>query len=344
MNILKPIGLMATLAMTINATNAKASDVVRFNCPAGDIEYNVSMSGLLPAFVTVKASVGETMDQNMNREFALNMSNDTGGALAAYRGTDQYHGDLMFSASSPETVRLGFKDGTSVACTTNDNDEDPQKDLEAYVNSQIDMVERENSKTPIETLGLSLGGKVRSGPGGGYNKIAKIADGRDLIILSRSGVVENGFPWFEVQMPDGRKGYMRGSNICSATFKVEGTYGRCQDWDNMNVNNRPTTSLGQGWDWMAFAIDETGNVGHGVHPKRSTAGTLAIKNCGQGCRIVDEAQAKCHALYHSFENGYWTGIAYHENGAFAQNNAKKFCKKNAPKKSCKRAYSYCQRR
>jgi len=274
----------------------------------------------------------------------LNMSNDTGNALAAYRGTDQYHGDLVFSASSPETVRMGFTDGTSVACTTNDNDEDPQKDLETYVNNQLDKFERENRLTPINRLGMSLGGKVRSGPGGGYNTIAKIAEGRDLIILSRSAVIEGGYPWFKVQLPDERKGYMRGSNICSATYKVEGAYGRCRGWDNISSENRAMTSVRQDWDWMAFAVDETGNIGHGVHPKRSMAGTIAIKNCGGRCRIVDEAQAKCHALYHSFENGYWMGVAYHENGAFAQNNAKKFCKKDAPKKSCKHAYSYCQRK
>ena len=95
--------------------------------------------------------------------------------------------------------------------------------------------------------------------------------------------------------------------------------------------------------FMAFAVDMKGNVGHGKSPNRATARNFALSYCGaQGCRVVDVTKARCHALAHSFRNGYWYGTGTAGDMGTAMGFALDFCAQNAPASSCKIAYKHCQ--
>ena len=49
------------------------------------MNYGVTMTELFAPFVTVKVSVGEQMDQSLNRSFAHNRTDNTGGAIMVFQ-------------------------------------------------------------------------------------------------------------------------------------------------------------------------------------------------------------------------------------------------------------------
>jgi len=347
------LSLSVLLASMGSAITVQADPLARFDCIAGDITYTVSINPFLSSVAKVKVSVGEQMDPRLNRDMALNKTTATPPDIFAYSGVDEFDGQLTFSTDTHQNVKLSFSSGHNINCenieafgeslSSETDDINGMTEMQARIDADLERNRLAAQRTHVGVLGISLGGKFRAGPGKEYEKIAKIEKNRNLIIKTRTGLIEKGFPWFEVKLPDGRTGFMRGSNLCSASQKVEGVYERCRGEIGGDFDSHGTAGLaGSKYDWMAFAIDKRGNVGHGVHPTRSMATTFAIKNCGTSCRIVDEAQAKCHSLYHSQEEGYWYGVAFHENGAFAMNKAKKYCKKGAPGK-CKHVHSFCQK-
>lgn len=94
--------------------------------------------------------------------------------------------------------------------------------------------------------------------------------------------------------------------------------------------------------WMVFAVDNQGAVGHGSHFDRGTARNFALSYCGKpGCRVIATTTSRCHALAHSFNNGYWVGVGDAPSLAGAMGHALNFCARNAPASSCKIAYKFC---
>ena len=62
----------------------------------------------------------------------------------------------------------------------------------------------------------SWGGIVRDGPGQNHTKVASLSEGEPVILMARTEVVENGFPWFKIAYSSGRKtGYQWGGILCS---------------------------------------------------------------------------------------------------------------------------------
>ncbi len=74
----------------------------------------------------------------------------------------------------------------------------------------------------------SFGGNVRSGPGMEYGRLRSFVQGDDLIILRNTGVMMNGYPWFEVQDMQGRTGFHWGGIMCAAYGPVDGIFPTCQ--------------------------------------------------------------------------------------------------------------------
>lgn len=74
----------------------------------------------------------------------------------------------------------------------------------------------------------SWGGIVRSGPGMNYRKKASLSEGEWIIILERTNVVMNGYPWFQIQYRGGRKGFKWGGILCSVGPVIEGTFQTCK--------------------------------------------------------------------------------------------------------------------
>ncbi|MDH4981659.1 SH3 domain-containing protein [Hyphomicrobium sp. D-2] len=62
----------------------------------------------------------------------------------------------------------------------------------------------------------SWGGIVRDGPGQNHGKVASLSEGEPVILMARTEVVENGFPWFKIAFSSGSKtGYQWGGILCS---------------------------------------------------------------------------------------------------------------------------------
>ncbi|MEP3048028.1 MAG: hypothetical protein ABJL55_21935 [Roseibium sp.] len=63
--------------------------------------------------------------------------------------------------------------------------------------------------------GVSYGGKVRSGPGMQYRQTGSLRDGDDIRIISGTGIMMNGYEWFQIEYRNGRSGFQWGGIMCS---------------------------------------------------------------------------------------------------------------------------------
>lgn len=63
----------------------------------------------------------------------------------------------------------------------------------------------------------SWGGIVRSGPGQGYDKVASLSEGEEVVLMGPGVPVDpNDYPWFKIAFGDGQKtGFMWGGILCS---------------------------------------------------------------------------------------------------------------------------------
>jgi hypothetical protein len=74
----------------------------------------------------------------------------------------------------------------------------------------------------------SWGGIVRSGPGMEFDKLASLREGDPIVILSRTEVVMNGYPWFRIEYGDRKTGFQWGGIICAVGGPVDGTFETCR--------------------------------------------------------------------------------------------------------------------
>lgn len=74
---------------------------------------------------------------------------------------------------------------------------------------------------------MSLGGRVRSGPGMDYTRLGSIAQGMPITLLENTGVMMNGYPWFRIRVATGEVGYQWGGIICDPAARVSGVFERC---------------------------------------------------------------------------------------------------------------------
>ena len=73
----------------------------------------------------------------------------------------------------------------------------------------------------------SWGGKVRSGPGTDYRQIGSLREGDPVRLVRNTGVMMNGYPWFEIRFKNGKKGFQWGGILCSYDNPINGTYQIC---------------------------------------------------------------------------------------------------------------------
>lgn len=96
-------------------------------------------------------------------------------------------------------------------------------------------------------------------------------------------------------------------------------------------------------DWMSYALDDRGALGHGRAPSRQGAENFALSYCGNaGCRIGDTTKIRCMAFAESRYNGYFAGIGRAHNLGAAKGYALDWCSKGAPVATCQIRHSYCK--
>jgi uncharacterized protein YraI len=82
------------------------------------------------------------------------------------------------------------------------------------------------AETNYNVTGQSLGGKVRAGPGLNYRQIDSLSEGQDIRIVTGTGVMMNGYEWFEIGMGE-NLGYQWGGILCSNGEKLPGIFSAC---------------------------------------------------------------------------------------------------------------------
>lgn len=63
--------------------------------------------------------------------------------------------------------------------------------------------------------GKSYGGKVRGGPGLQYQQVGSLREGDRIRILNGTGIMMNGYEWFQIRYGNGRTGFQWGGIMCS---------------------------------------------------------------------------------------------------------------------------------
>jgi len=109
--------------------------------------------------------------------------------------------------------------------------EDEMYDRMGYLNEYL--APGQPPAPPAQTGGVtfpfaakSWGGKVRSGPGQNYRKVASLREREPIIVLEQTGEYFQDRPWFKISFR-GRTGYHWGGIICPSNRPVPGTFEVC---------------------------------------------------------------------------------------------------------------------
>ncbi len=183
----------------------------------------------------------------------------------------------------------------------------------------------------------SWGGKVRSGPGVSFEHIASLKEGDAVVLLERTDVVMNGYPWFRIKYETGYEGYKWGGILCATETWVEGVFERCAA-QSQTTEKEQTSPLHNntisylelplvdkegteafyskvfGWTFTEWGLDYIGFSGAGVEggfnrdvkPASTGTGVLVVLytvDLEQKLSDVEEAGGTIAELIFSFPGG-----------------------------------------
>ena len=74
---------------------------------------------------------------------------------------------------------------------------------------------------------VSLGGNVRSGPGIDFARSGSLAYGAPISSVTATGVIFDGYEWFEIEDAGGQRGFHWGGIMCSLNADLPGVFGTC---------------------------------------------------------------------------------------------------------------------
>lgn len=190
------------------SSTAHASLMDQFLCDAGDMGIMVMWNPLEPNQVVVDISVSEMMDQSLAKQYTIPLVEE-GGDARIFKGEgttfEMVGGNYSFSFDGdPDYLECQFQAS-----------EQPEDDGK--------------SGAMLDILGRSLGGKVRSGPGTQFDRLAGIPNRAPIAILRNTGVTFDGYDWFEIQTSSGLIGFQWGGIMCSGEGqKLDGLYEACK--------------------------------------------------------------------------------------------------------------------
>ncbi|MEO1746847.1 MAG: SH3 domain-containing protein [Pseudomonadota bacterium] len=93
--------------------------------------------------------------------------------------------------------------------------------------NEVESEPANNNGAAASALGKSLGGRVRSGPGTQFDATDSLPEGEPVVIVANTGVMLNGYPWFEISYSEGLTGYQWGGIMCSDGQLVPGVFQVC---------------------------------------------------------------------------------------------------------------------
>lgn len=198
---MKTIVTSGALAFALIAGPASA-DLLTFSCATeGDIGYNVMLNDQDLSSVRLMISGGYDMtDAQRNQVLAR---------AAAGTGISFENPVYRFGTVDMVNGVLAFLDG-------------PGNEFLACGLLRRDAA---SAQSAVGMPGRSLGGRLRAGPGLDFAQVGSLAENTPITILNATGVMMDGYEWFEVT--SGRlTGYHWGGIMC-ATGGRAGVYASC---------------------------------------------------------------------------------------------------------------------
>lgn len=116
----------------------------------------------------------------------------------------------------------------------------------------------------------SGGGIVRAGPGLQFRRITSLREFEDIRVIRNTGVMLQGFPWFEIRFRGGQRGFQAGGLICSTNRPFAGTFDTC-------ANYRASLNRSGGGNQNAGG-NPGGGVNNGVFPVRARTGGGVVRS------------------------------------------------------------------
>jgi len=149
------------------------------------------------------------------------------------------------------------------------------------------QVEQPQHTASLEAPGLSLGGKLRGGPGTNHADIGSLAEGTRITIVRNTGVRFNGHDWFEIAVGNGRRGFQWGGIMCSLDQAIAGIYQQC----GVHPAPAPTQSGLVSSPGIAPAAVQAQNFDNGRYYRLTTmwqgeGRSLDVVNDGQNNKLI----------------------------------------------------------
>ncbi len=111
---------------------------------------------------------------------------------------------------------------------------DRGRNIQGWVNNRFLRAKNAQGQNPsgsgFPIRAASGGGVVRGGPGTNYRKLSSLRQFEALTVVANTGVMMNGYPWFQIRYRGGRNGYQWGGLICSTNRPFSGTFDTCANF------------------------------------------------------------------------------------------------------------------
>ena len=198
------------------------------------LSFALAISGISVFTIQSHASLGDQFvcDAIGDGNYVVTISaNDPKNASAAYSiGSENAGSDNVDAvALTAEILDDGFKyKGIGIEFVGSNN-------LAFLIDAQAGVVVKctiaQKASAGARTInlpGFSLGGKIRSGPGLNFEQIGSVFGTKPITIVKDSGIVMDGYGWFEIKLDSGETGFQWGGILCSAGDPIPGVYERCE--------------------------------------------------------------------------------------------------------------------
>ena len=203
------IATTAAIGFLASSVSAFASFDDQFVCgPFGDGEFVVTLSSADPDVAVARFTLGA---DNGGGGFVQPLNSVVTGAGFRYVG-----GSIEFVGNGTDATLIDGPNAASCVFLGEGGGEG-----EATPDAAGGAI-------AVNAAGLSLGGKVRTGPGMDFTQVGSLAYGTPITLLEDTGVLMDGYNWFFIQEPNGDTGFQWGGIICAPDGSVPGVFERCE--------------------------------------------------------------------------------------------------------------------
>lgn len=202
-----------------SSAGGQASAVVSYECGGGDLSILVTFDPMQPDQVIVRYGGSDMMISQFKAE---------GKKLVHVLPSTISGSGMAFAAGQLDVHMKGktaiFTEGgqTSTCKQVAQQAGQPQKP-QTHADGAVG-----GKDITVNWQGRSYGGKLRNGPGINFKQVGSLAEGAYVTLLVNTGILFNGYTWFEVSYGNGKKAYQWGGILCSNGKRITGIYKQCQ--------------------------------------------------------------------------------------------------------------------